>query len=80
VDNTDRVSLVSAASRARRAQQFADEAYTDGSLVSMLYFPDDQKHAIYIPLFLPVCLPVAFSLLSLIKHWMAVRRYKAKAE
>ena len=73
-DSANTQSLIDALQSALSAQSLADLAYTDASLVSMLYFPDDQKHAIYIPLFLPVCLPVAFALLNLIKYALAVWR------
>lgn len=40
----------------------AEAAFTDPSLLALLYFPDDQKYAVYIPLFLPVMIPVIMSL------------------
>ncbi|XP_078278461.1 GPI transamidase component PIG-S isoform X1 [Rhinoraja longicauda] len=42
----------------------SEKAFFDPSLLHLLYFPDDQKFAIYIPLFLPVCVPVVLSLLK----------------
>ena len=44
-------------------------AFFDPSLLALLYFPEDQKYAIYIPLFLPVGIPVIMSFVSLFKHW-----------
>lgn len=35
----------------------SERAFFDPSLLSLLYFPDDQKYAIYLPLFLPIMLP-----------------------
>ncbi|XP_014292645.1 GPI transamidase component PIG-S [Halyomorpha halys] len=40
----------------------AETAFSDPSLLSLLYFPDDQKYAVYIPLFLPIMIPVIMSL------------------
>lgn len=40
----------------------SETAFSDPSLLSLLYFPDDQKYAVYIPLFLPIMIPVIMSL------------------
>lgn len=40
----------------------SEKAFFDPSLLALLYFPDDQKFAIYIPLFLPISIPVIMSL------------------
>ncbi|XP_078080697.1 GPI transamidase component PIG-S [Mustelus asterias] len=42
----------------------SEKAFFDPSLLHLLYFPDDQKFAIYIPLFLPMCVPIVLSLLK----------------
>lgn len=57
--------------RALQAQALADAAYFDPALVSRLYFPDDQKHAIYIPLFVPAFLPVFFTLVTFLTYAIA---------
>lgn len=44
-------------------------AFTHPSLLALLYFPDDQKYAVYIPLFLPVMIPVLMSLKG-VKKWI----------
>ncbi|XP_045539069.1 GPI transamidase component PIG-S isoform X2 [Papilio machaon] len=44
----------------------AESAFMEPSLLALLYFPDDQKYAIYIPLFLPIMFPVVLSLKNLI--------------
>ncbi|KAK5887497.1 hypothetical protein CesoFtcFv8_016096 [Champsocephalus esox] len=44
----------------------SERAFFDPSLLHLLYFPDDQKFAIYIPLFLPMCVPILLSLLKII--------------
>ncbi|CAF0926867.1 unnamed protein product, partial [Didymodactylos carnosus] len=52
----------------------ADQVFFDQSLLKLLYFPDDQKFAIYIPLFLPVGLPLAYSLFNDIN--LIIKAYK----
>ncbi|KAJ7333914.1 hypothetical protein OS493_016008 [Desmophyllum pertusum] len=49
-------------SAAKKAIRSSEEAFFDPSILELLYFPDDQKYAIYIPLFLPISLPVLLSL------------------
>lgn len=44
-------------------------AFTHPSLLALLYFPDDQKYAVYIPLYLPVMIPVLLSLKN-IQTWL----------
>lgn len=57
-----------------RAQEYALESFKASEIafhhptnLAQLYFPDDQKYAIYIPLFLPVGIPVLFSLRVIFK-------------
>lgn len=40
------------------AYTLSEKAFFHPSLLSLLYFPDDQKYAIYLPLFLPIVLPL----------------------
>ncbi|XP_017771354.1 PREDICTED: GPI transamidase component PIG-S [Nicrophorus vespilloides] len=58
---------------ALKASQLAfknsEEAFSDPSLLALLYFPDDQKYAVYIPLFLPIMIPVFMSLTSVNKYY-----------
>lgn len=46
-------------------------------MVSMLYFPDEHKYAIYTPLFGPLALPLVMALLRelqlIVKGWKAKR-------
>ncbi len=59
----------SACDAAMRATAQADRAFFDESLLALLYFPEDQKYAIYIPLFLPVGYPVLMSVYALYKYF-----------
>ena len=48
-------------------------AFTHPSLLALLYFPDDQKYAVYIPLYLPVMIPVLLSLKNILV-WLKKKR------
>ncbi|XP_071479579.1 GPI transamidase component PIG-S-like [Diadema antillarum] len=61
----------------KRAIIASEEAFFDPSLLELLYFPDDQKFAIYIPLFLPVSIPVVMSLIKAAK-WIKQNRETEK--
>ncbi|KAJ1765590.1 GPI transamidase component [Coemansia sp. RSA 1813] len=61
---------------AARAVVLAETAFFDPSMVSMLYFPDQHKYAIYFPFFLPAAIPV----LSAIKRLVAQRKARAASE
>uniref|UniRef100_A0A3Q0QUL9 Phosphatidylinositol glycan anchor biosynthesis, class S n=1 Tax=Amphilophus citrinellus TaxID=61819 RepID=A0A3Q0QUL9_AMPCI len=59
----------------------SEKAFFDPSLLHLLYFPDDQKFAIYIPLFLPMCVPILLSMLKIVSEARQKRREKqAKKE
>uniref|UniRef100_A0AAX7VHA7 Phosphatidylinositol glycan anchor biosynthesis, class S n=1 Tax=Astatotilapia calliptera TaxID=8154 RepID=A0AAX7VHA7_ASTCA len=59
----------------------SEKAFFDPSLLHLLYFPDDQKFAIYIPLFLPMCVPILLSMLKIVSEARQRRREKqAKKE
>jgi len=65
------------------ALEYAEKAFFDDKMVSMLYFPDEHKYAIYTPLFGPLALPLLMALLrelqGIIKGWKA-KRIKQKQE
>jgi len=65
-------NLTAAVLTAKKAIRSSEEAFFDPSILELLYFPDDQKYAIYIPLFLPISLPVLLSLRQ------AIRWYRGK--
>ncbi|KAJ8267196.1 hypothetical protein GJAV_G00139620 [Gymnothorax javanicus] len=58
-------NLAFALQYSRQAILASERAFFDPSLLHLLYFPDDQKFAIYIPLFLPMCVPILLSLLKM---------------
>ncbi|XP_060573029.1 GPI transamidase component PIG-S-like [Ruditapes philippinarum] len=62
--------LVEAYQHSKSAILASEKAFFDPSLLELLYFPEDQKFAIYIPLFLPISFPVLASL------WQSYKWYK----
>lgn len=63
------------------AYHLSEQAFYDPSLLSLLYFPDGQKYAIYLPLFLPICLPIVTNLLFYVKlFWKKQKEQKLKSE
>jgi phosphatidylinositol glycan class S len=43
-------------------------------MVSMLYFPDEHKYAIYMPLFVPISVPLLVALHREIKNFKENKR------
>ncbi|KAL5477041.1 hypothetical protein EMCRGX_G023783 [Ephydatia muelleri] len=60
-------NMSSAYWNARSAVLSSEAAFFDPSILALLYFPDDQKYAIYIPLFLPISIPILLSSLTALK-------------
>jgi phosphatidylinositol glycan class S len=52
---------------ADKAFHHAETAFFDPSILALLYFPDDQKYAIYVPLFVPISIPILRSLIKFIR-------------
>ncbi|KAI9500806.1 GPI transamidase component [Coemansia spiralis] len=71
-DNSQLSNHLKAFSLAAMASVKAEGAFFDPSMVSMLYFPDQHKYAIYLPFFLPVAIP----LLSAVKKIFAESKRK----
>ncbi|KAI6361787.1 hypothetical protein MCOR25_006406 [Pyricularia grisea] len=65
---------------ARIAQVAADKAFFEKSMVGQLYFPDEHKVAVYLPLLGPVGVPLIMGLLNELKAWKKRRQEKAAAE
>ncbi|XP_030559538.1 GPI transamidase component PIG-S-like isoform X2 [Drosophila novamexicana] len=68
--------LLDASALAKRAFVASERGFFDASLLAQLYFPDEQKYAIYIPLFLPVMVPVLSSFNMLRKLLQRKRKEK----
>lgn len=63
----------------RQAREASESAFFDPSLLELLYFPEDQKFAIYIPLFLPVGIPIILSLISAVQ-WLRGSKWQQKTK
>lgn len=63
---------------ARTAESEAERAFFEKSMVGQLYFPDEHKVAVYLPLLGPVGVPLVMGLLAELKQW--IKRRKQKAE
>ncbi len=64
---------------ARIAEAEAEKAFFEKSMVGQLYFPDEHKIAVYLPLLGPVGVPLVISLVNEIKAWRRRRKEAAAA-
>lgn len=63
---------------ARIAESEAERAFFEKSMVGQLYFPDEHKVAVYLPLLGPVGVPLVMGLLTELKAWRARGQQKTK--
>ncbi|KAK4142880.1 phosphatidylinositol-glycan biosynthesis class S protein [Dichotomopilus funicola] len=63
---------------ARIAEAEAERAFFEKSMVGQLYFPDEHKIAVYLPLLGPVAVPLVMGLLNEIKAWRKRRSERAE--
>jgi phosphatidylinositol glycan class S len=54
-------------SHSRDSLVASERAFFDPTIVSMLYFPDEHKYAVYLPFFGPLVLPLILSIVRLVK-------------
>lgn len=80
IDELENYGLSKAFEFASKAFQNSENAYYDPSLLSLLYFPEDQKYAIYFPLFFPIAIQLASYFVGYAKHRYAQRKGKKKVE
>ncbi|ESO90553.1 hypothetical protein LOTGIDRAFT_123335 [Lottia gigantea] len=69
-------NLVDAFHSSKRAIIASEKAFFDPSLLELLYFPEDQKFAIYIPLFLPISIPLITAMMHAIKWFKGTKKPK----
>jgi phosphatidylinositol glycan class S len=67
-------SYQAALEHARTAEAEAEKAFFEPSMVGQVYFPDEHKVAVYVPLLGPMAVPLVMSALKELKGWMAGRR------
>lgn len=65
---------------AREAFIAAEKAFNDPSLLQLLYFPEEQKYAIYIPLYLPIMIPVILSIFTVKKYFFGKKVEESQNE
>ncbi|CZS97861.1 probable realted to GPI transamidase component S (phosphatidyl inositol glycan class S) [Rhynchosporium agropyri] len=59
---------------ARIAEEAAEKAFFEKSMVGQVYFPDEHKVAVYLPLLGPIAVPLVMSAVKEIKAWNKRRR------
>lgn len=64
---------------ARTADEAAEKAFFEKSMVGQLYFPEEHKIAVYLPLLGPVGVPLIMGLVTEIKRWLQKRKQRAAA-
>ncbi|XP_030318278.1 GPI transamidase component PIG-S [Calypte anna] len=72
--------LHSAFQASKEAVTSSERAFFDPSLLHLLYFPDDQKFAIYIPLFLPMAVPILLSLVKIVRETRQQKKEPTKMD
>ncbi|CAM4648731.1 unnamed protein product [Lepidochelys olivacea] len=72
--------LGSAFQASKEAVTSSERAFFDPSLLHLLYFPDDQKFAIYIPLFLPMAVPILLSLMKILREAKQSKKEPTKTD
>ncbi|GAM89358.1 hypothetical protein ANO11243_073950 [Dothideomycetidae sp. 11243] len=63
-----------ALNHARTAETEAEQAFFEPSMVGQVYFPDEHKVAVYVPLLGPMAVPLVMTLLKEFKNWRKSRR------
>ncbi|KAF2421036.1 hypothetical protein EJ08DRAFT_653604 [Tothia fuscella] len=59
---------------ARNAEGSAERAFFERSMVGQVYFPDEHKVAVYLPLLGPVAVPLVMAVVKEFKLWRKSRR------
>ncbi|XP_069800584.1 GPI transamidase component PIG-S [Dendropsophus ebraccatus] len=72
--------LENAFKASKEAITSSEKAFFDPSLLHLLYFPDDQKFAVYIPLFLPMAVPILLSLVKIAKEYKLSKKEPNKTD
>jgi phosphatidylinositol glycan class S len=67
-------NFVSALENARVAEKQAETAFFERSMVGQVYFPDEHKVAVYLPLLGPVAVPLVLSAVREIRRLRDLRR------
>ena len=65
----------SALENARLAESHAERAFFDPSMVGQVYFPDEHKVAVYVPLLGPMAVPLAMAAIKELKRIQQTRSF-----
>ena len=65
---------------ARIAEAEAERAFFEKSMVGQLYFPDEHKVAVYLPLLGPIGVPLIMGLLNELRAWKQRRAVLQKVK
>ncbi|KAG6042116.1 hypothetical protein E4U41_005664 [Claviceps citrina] len=63
---------------AQIAEEEAERAFFEKSMVGQLYFPDEHKIAVYLPLLGPTGVPLVLGAINEIRNWIKRRKQKAQ--
>lgn len=74
----DRSQFEVALSNARQAETEAEQAFFEKSMVGQVYFPDEHKFAVYMPLLGPISFPLVLGLIKEVKFY--VQRWKKRSQ
>ena len=78
-DNLKNGAFKQALRNARVAEAEAEKGFFEKSMVGQVYFPDEHKVAVYLPLLGPVAVPLIMSALKELKRiWIPIRTVKTK--
>ena len=61
---------------AKIADEEAEKAFFHKSMVGQVYFPDEHKVAVYLPLLGPVAVPLAMTAIKEVKAWSKARKFR----
>ena len=73
-------SYQAALEHARAAEAEAEKAFFEPSMVGQVYFPDEHKVAVYVPLLGPMAVPLVMSALKEVRGWRAGRAAAGKVK
>lgn len=81
IELSEKGDLDAAFAASADALELSEAAFFDPAAVSMLYFPDEHRYAVYMPFFVPVGVPLVVGLVAEIRRWRDRRRHaKEKGE
>lgn len=74
MDLVGKGQLDAAFASSAEALSLSEAAFFDPTMVSMLYFPDEHRYAVYMPFFVPVGVPLVAALVGEVRRWRDRRK------